>query len=123
MPDIASGKFLSKIPFSTIYKSKKYKYIITPGNNSKLIREAMKRRSWWIEIPNFNFLYNFKWQPVSNGIKFSDLDGLSAKQIVNHFEFHKEISTKSRFFQNMKSYWEGIKYNVFDIMPLTFLLI
>ena len=80
----------------------------------------MKRRSWWIEIPNFNFLFNFKWQPVSYGIKFSDLEGSSIKQIVNHLEFHKEISTKSRFFQNMRSYWESTKYNVFDIMPLTF---
>ena len=61
-------------PFWDAYKSNKYKFVITPGNNSKLIREAMKKRWWWIEIPNINSLFNFKWQPFSKGIKFNELN-------------------------------------------------
>ena len=83
---IASGNYSSKIPFSNIYKAHKYKYVIMPGNNSNLIREALARRSWWIEIPNFNSHFNFKWTPVSNGVNFRDLELKDFKQMVNHFE-------------------------------------
>ena len=27
-----------------------FKFIVTPGNNSGLIRKAMEKRDWWIEI-------------------------------------------------------------------------
>jgi hypothetical protein len=86
----------SKVAFSNIY-SNKYKYIVTPGNNSKLIREAMKTRPWWVEIPNVDSAFNFKWQPVSFRMKFRELGNRSNKthkQIVNHFEFHKYLSEK-----------------------------
>ena len=33
----------------------------------------MERRNWWIEIPQMHSMFNFKWQPVSNGIKFDRL--------------------------------------------------
>lgn len=39
---------------------------------------------------------------------------------MNHFEFHKEITTKSRLLETMKSYFEGQKANVFEYMPLSF---
>lgn len=56
-----------------------YKFIVTPGNNSGLIRRAMERRDWWIEIPAVHSMYNFKWQPVSAGIKFERLGPIRAK--------------------------------------------
>lgn len=83
----------------------KYKFIITQGNNSKLIREAFKRRKYWIEIQNMNTQFNFKWTPVSSGIKFRELETTqSMKQIVNHFECHRHLSNKSKMFENIKTY-------------------
>jgi hypothetical protein len=58
-------KTVSKIPFSTLYDTDHLKFIIVPGNNSKLIKEAMKQRKGWIECPPFNSVYNFKWCPTS----------------------------------------------------------
>lgn len=79
-----------KVAFSNIYNTNKYKYIVTSGNNSKLIREAMKQRNWWVEIPNVDSVFNFKWQPVSHRMKFRDLNESNPnKQIVNHFEYHR----------------------------------
>ena len=119
--NISAWKETNKISFSNIYNTNKYKYIVTPGNNSKLIRESMKRRPWWVEIPNVDSAFNFKWQPVSYRMKFRELVFKSInKQIVNHFEFHKNLSEKSELFFNMQSHWELIKANVFDIMPLQF---
>lgn len=58
------------VPFSNMYLENAMKYIIYPGNNSKLLREVMKWRSWWVEMPPMPCIANFKWAPVSNGIKF-----------------------------------------------------
>ena len=50
-----------------------YKFIVTQGNNSGLIKKAMLRRSWWIEIQPVHTLFNFKWQPESKGINYNRL--------------------------------------------------
>lgn len=67
------AKKVSKIPFANAYVEDCYKFIVVPGNNSGLIRKALERRDWWIEIPPVHSMYNFKWQPVSYGIKFERL--------------------------------------------------
>ena len=41
---------VSKIPFENAYVEDCYKFIIGYGNNCNLIRNALKQRSWWIEI-------------------------------------------------------------------------
>jgi hypothetical protein len=68
-----SRKYFSKIPFENAYVEDCYKFIVVYGNNSTLIRKAFERRSWWIEIQPVHSMYNFKWQPFSQGIKFARL--------------------------------------------------
>ena len=92
---ISATKTTPKIAFSNIYHNNKYKYIVTSGNNSKLIKEAMSRRSWWVEIPNIDSIFNFKWQPISYRMKFRELSKrMPHTRIVNHFEFHRCLSEK-----------------------------
>lgn len=67
----------NKIPFENAYVEDCYKFIVTSGNNSQLVRKALEKRSWWIEIQPVHSLFNFKWQPCSGGIRF---DRLIAKQ-------------------------------------------
>jgi len=74
-------KKVSKIPFSNAYVPDCYKFIVVPGNNSQILRKAMERRDWWIEIPSVHSMYNFKWQPVSWGIKFERLSPPTKKQM------------------------------------------
>ena len=40
--------------------------------------------------------------------------------MINHFEFHKEISDKSNLTINLISYCKKIKTNPFNLMPITF---
>lgn len=47
---IKKNKSISKIPFENAYVEDCYKFIVTPGNNSGMIRKAMQKRNWWIEI-------------------------------------------------------------------------
>ena len=92
------------------------------GNNSNIIRRAFEGRlDYWKEVPNFNTSSQFKWQPFSKGIHFDQLS-LSQKQIVNHFEFHEEITTKNLLFKNLLDHSQKTKINVFDYVPLTFIL-
>ena len=42
--------------------------------------------------------------------------------MVNHFEFHHEITTKDLLFKNIMSYAELNKINIFDHVPLTFVM-
>ncbi|MFO0118188.1 MAG: hypothetical protein ACK521_11450 [bacterium] len=49
-PKKESRKPVSKIPFENAYVEDCYKFIICYGNNSGLVRKALERRNWWIEI-------------------------------------------------------------------------
>lgn len=79
----------------------------------------MERRPDWEEISDFSTIFNFKWQPISRGIKFDMLSTNGQRQIVNHFENHPEITTKDKLFMNLREYDEN---KVFEHVPLTFLI-
>jgi hypothetical protein len=70
---------ISKIPFANAYVEDCYKFIVVGGNNSGLLRKALDRRNWWIEIPAVHSMFNFKWQPVSSGIKFERLSPMKPR--------------------------------------------
>jgi hypothetical protein len=46
----------------------------------------------------------------------------SQRQMVNHFEYHAELTTKDGLFRNLLAYAQLNKLNVFDYVPLTFVL-
>ena len=60
------------------------------------------------------------WRPVSQSIKYDLVQG--NKQVVNHYEFHREISTKDKLLLNLQAYCLENKLNLYDIIPPTFLL-
>eukprot|EP01022_Parablepharisma_sp_SALTPOND_P013287 TRINITY_DN1768_c0_g1_i1.p1 TRINITY_DN1768_c0_g1~~TRINITY_DN1768_c0_g1_i1.p1 ORF type:complete len:716 (+),score=63.40 TRINITY_DN1768_c0_g1_i1:921-3068(+) len=98
-----------------------YIFVIMPGNNSQIIRRCMEKRVDWKEAPGFCSIFHFKWQPFSKGLRFDQIS-LSQKQMVNHFENHYEVTTKDGLFKNLLPYVDHRKKNVFDYVPLTFLL-
>ena len=94
------------------------------GNNSKIVRECLEERPWWIEMPiSHNHNFNFKWSPISQGIKFELMSSITTthnKQLVNHFEYHRELSRKSNLFKNLQTFGEIHHENIFNFIPLTF---
>ena len=92
------------------------------GNNSNIIRRAFENRlDYWREVPCFDSSFHFRWHPFSKGIRFEQLS-LSQKQMVNHFEFHDEITTKDKLYKNLLEYSHKNKVDVLDFVPLTFIL-
>ncbi|KAL4466032.1 hypothetical protein ABPG74_004269 [Tetrahymena malaccensis] len=90
------------------------------GNNSGLVRRVLLTRSNWRESPVYSSNLNFRWHPFSKGIKFESLS-LHKKRIVNHFEFHAEITTKNGIIKNIGRYCSDRGLNIFDFTPTTFL--
>lgn len=77
-------------------------------------------RSWWVELTGLSSGFSFKWQPFAGGTRFDLLGVGQGRQLVNHFEFHCELSSKSKLFLNLQAYAEMNKENVFDFLPITF---
>ena len=100
-----------------------FKYIICPGNNSDVVRRCMKtRHPHWQEIPSYSKIFNFKWKPFSTGIRFDELSLYGNKQMVNHIPHHEEITMKDSMFKNLSAYCRENKLDVFNYVPLTFVL-
>lgn len=84
-----------------------FKYFLGKGNNEEIVRKVMKKRFWFKETTETNHLYNFCWQQTTKGIYYERLCANRAlKQIVNHFEFHREISNKINLIRNLQMYCE-----------------
>lgn len=93
--------------FNTLSREEPYRYIAIRGNNSELVKKCLDDRNGdWQEIQATNTLFNFKWVPFSKGIRFDYLSGHGQKKLVNHFEFHEQISEKDNLFFNMSRLYE-----------------
>eukprot|EP00826_Nyctotherus_ovalis_P024513 TRINITY_DN1894_c0_g1_i4.p1 TRINITY_DN1894_c0_g1~~TRINITY_DN1894_c0_g1_i4.p1 ORF type:complete len:662 (-),score=152.89 TRINITY_DN1894_c0_g1_i4:443-2428(-) len=122
-PKEKSEALLKLIQNTKVAKCDLYSFVVLEGNNSQLVRKCFGHRSgYWKEINNPHVRVNYKWQPVSNGIHFELLSKFSPKQMVNHFEGHREITTKDGLVKNLIAYCELNKLNAFDYTPLTFTL-
>jgi hypothetical protein len=114
------------------------KYVIRPGNNSKLIQRVFEKSGridpkydnegniscpgWETADDYYDSLYNFKWKPTSAGIKFDLISKHGLKQLVNHIKGHYQLTTKDNLFLNLKGYYESQKVNIYDNYPLTIVL-
>jgi hypothetical protein len=67
-------------------------------------------------------LCHFKWKPTSNGIDYAQISQFGVKQVVNHVEGHRALTTKDELFLNLKAHCEKNGANVFEYLPLTFKL-
>ncbi|CAK93638.1 unnamed protein product (macronuclear) [Paramecium tetraurelia] len=97
-----------------------YSYFLGGGNNCELIKRVFDNRPDWHQTAN-TARANFRWQQSNNGYKYFKLNWhKSHKELLNHFEFHPEISNKKNLLVNISAACETLKMNPFDIMPVTF---
>ena len=105
-------------------KERKYHYLILKGNNSQLVEKCLITRPSWEKISNSKNLYccNLIWTELSQEIDYSMHGEISLSQIINHFEFHNEISNKKNLFVNLIRYCEYNRLNLFSFYPLTIII-
>jgi len=100
-----------------------YRYSMVRGNNSALIERVLKTRDYWIELEEKHLtLYSFKWSPTSKYINFDQLGAHGQRKLVNHIQGHDLLTTKDQLYKNMHKYLEGNKVNVFQYLPIQFVL-
>lgn len=68
----------------------------------------MKKRHWWRELNENSSLYHFAWHQSGRKHNYDNLVKTPNKinRIVNHFEYHAEITTKSGLLRNLAAYCE-----------------
>ena len=105
-------------------KDKKYFYRILPGNNSQLVEKCLLTRPNWEKIDEKENLIscNLIWTELARELNFTLHGEIDYSQLVNHFEFHSEISNKKNLFINLLRYCEYNRINLFSFYPLTIIL-
>ena len=105
---------------SNIKKALNYTYNILPGNNRSLIERCLLNRKNWIASSEDKKEYsNLIWTPLSSQINYGAHSLIETAQFVNHFEYHKELSNKSKTFINLLRYCEFNDIDLFSFYPLT----
>jgi hypothetical protein len=100
-----------------------YKYVVMPGNNSRMIIQTFRSRPWWgptkPEADNFNTL----WEPYRRPSRYATLKPDSgARRSINHLEHNACLVTKQGLLVSMKRYYEANGRDVFTCMPVSYLL-
>ena len=123
--DFQKTRSSSKLKLKKIKrKDPKYFYHILPGNNSKLVEKCLLTRPNWEKIndPDNLLSCNLIWTALSQEINFQTHGEIDYSQVINHFEFHNEISNKKNLFINLLRYCEFNRINLFSFYPLTIIL-
>ena len=101
----------------------KQKFLVYKGNNSGLVKKLMELRTNWCEgYYSLPASASFIWMPTSYNIRFERLKASCAAQMVNHFEFHTELSNKSRLFHNLTNHCTTTKTSLNSLIPVTFVI-
>ena len=105
---------------NTNKKVSSYTYNILPGNNSKLIERCLLNRENWVKASDDKKEFaNLIWTPLSCQINFNAHSLVGCVQFVNHFEYHNELTNKSKTFINLLRYCEFNEMDLFSFYPLT----
>ena len=104
-------------------KKQSYTYNILPGNNGKLVEKCLLNRNDWEPAKEDKKNYcNLIWTPLSSQINYFLHSTVENSQFVNHFEYHCELTNKSKTFINLFRYCEFNEINLFSFYPLTIII-
>jgi hypothetical protein len=81
------------------------------------------RKNWEESTDSKQAFLSFKWQQSNKGYNYENCSNKKIyKHVLNHFEYHPELSNKEYMFRNIIEYCETRKINAFEFIPLTFVL-
>ena len=104
-------------------KKQSYTYNILLGNNGKLVEKCLLNRNDWEPAKEDKKNYcNLIWTPLSGQINYFIHSTVENSQFINHFEYHCELTNKSKTFINLFRYCEFNEINLFSFYPLTIII-
>ena len=124
------GKMTSKRRSATVPNAGpiRYHYLLLPGNNSGLVREAFRRRSWWAKVPEAVEGappppgFNLRWKSITDKIPWTEIMRSNIRQMVNHIPKHSCLTTKSGLYRHIEAlcHTEGLEIDSF--VPRTLII-
>ena len=102
-----------------------YYKIFSQGNDTSTVKKCFEHRINWKseDKKEEDDKISLIWAPLSSQINFHDLGyEPQTNTMVNHFEFHNELSNKINMFTNMMIYCENKNLNVLNFLPLTIII-
>jgi hypothetical protein len=75
------------------------------GNNSAVVKRVLSKRENWVEVPESEKTH-FRWHQSQRGFKYDLLSSGYTRELVNHFEFHCEVSDKGKLIRNLNHHCE-----------------
>ena len=102
-------------------KKQKYYYTIVYGNNGLLVEKIFSTRPNWEKINDKKPVNNSNliWSELSQEINFISHQEVAHSQLINHFEYHNNVSNKKDLFINLLKYCEYNRIDLFTFFPLT----
>ena len=102
-------------------KKQKYYYTIVYGNNGLLVEKILSTRPNWEKINDKKPVNNSNliWSELSQEINFISHQEVAHSQLINHFEYHNNVSNKKDLFINLLKYCEYNRIDLFTFFPLT----
>ena len=106
--------------------------LIKFGNDISTVQKCFEHRENWQLAPE-SYKYNeinLIWAPLSCQIKYNELyqennsnnNNSNIETLINHYEFHTQISNKLKMFKNLMIYCEENHLDLFSYVPLTILI-
>ena len=106
-----------------------YKFYISRGNNSIIIKQALVSRWWWKYAPTAEWQeYSLMWTPWKS-MKLLNLlvadpgyqhNQRSCARMHNHLESNYHLHNKKALFYNLKKLYETENKDPFSAIPVTF---
>ena len=100
-----------------------YYKLIKFGNDITTIKKCFEHRENWEMAPEslkYNEI-NLIWAPLSCQVKYGEVNQETKKilTLVNHYQFHTQLSNKLKMFKNLMIYCEENHLDLFSYVPLT----
>ena len=81
----------------------------------------MSTRKNWEEATDSKQNVQLRWQQTSRGYSYESAKK-PVRTMLNHLEYHQELSNKEYLFRNLIEHCELSKVNAFEFLPPTFVL-
>jgi len=102
-----------------------YRYKLLPGNNVRVVLNALRRRTWWHPCANEESLCpntnaSIIWEQYRNMTRYRDNNHENV--LLNHLQNNACLVSKKGLYLSLREYCNQKNINLLDIVPRTFYL-
>jgi Tubulin-tyrosine ligase family len=105
----------------------RFKYVVNPGNNSRVILQALRNRPWWSPVNRADAAdsANLCWEMYKEKQSFAARAALPPghRRAINHLENTSALVTKKGLYYSLKAHCQRTGIDLWSIIPKTWHLL